>query len=102
MVLGAVIRALTNIQGDVSKIPLIGAIFVPIIGLFIAILTLKQIEGMLNKMSMVLQAWDWLTGIPDSIEISMPDFTIKVILRAIILVVLVIGVYLYYTDRTLY
>ncbi|MEZ5334171.1 MAG: hypothetical protein R2741_02485 [Methanolobus sp.] len=99
MVLGAVIRALTQLQGDVSKIPLIGAILVPIMGLFIAILMIKQLEGKLNKISWALQAWDWLTGLPENIEISMPDSNLKVILRAIILAVLVVGVYKIVKDH---
>ncbi|MDG6219390.1 MAG: hypothetical protein QCI00_08110 [Candidatus Thermoplasmatota archaeon] len=98
MVLGAVIRALTNIQGEASKIFLIGPIIATTIGLFIAILMLKQVEGRLNKMSMALQVLDWLMGLPNSIDISMPDFELKGILRVIILVLLAIGVYRYYKD----
>jgi len=90
MVLGQAIQALTHLQEDISKIFIIGPLIALFLGPFIAILTLKQIEGRLNLVNMGLQALDWLMGLPDSVEISMPDFELRGILRFIVLITLAI------------
>lgn len=70
MVYKIILESLESIQSDVAGIPIIGALLATMFSIPIAIIGVLMLQSHLNKMSLVIGIFDWISninfGIPES------------------------------------